>query len=540
MFEGLIDRLDTAFYVRRWKILAALSAAFLVVTLVRVYTTPFQPDEVLTVLTSQLPSQATIWAALADGADHMPPLYPFVARVLHLPFGEGLLITRLPAIAGFWLAALVVFVIVRRRASGLSAFAAAMMLVVVAYPYVVEARGYVPAMACAAVALYAWTEAASQRRRLPHIVLLGTALAAAAWWQAASWLIVWPLVAGELARVRRTRRPDWLLWGVIVAASFSALPLVLLGGLPSATPAATADPGFLARWFGAYVTLLAPLNSWLIVLGGLVAVGMTLVTIVMLITNREVDLDTRPMPAHELVVAVGLLFLPALAVMAGEGSTARDLLFTAPGLTVVVMLLIYKLTPRVAIADVALAFTLALTVTGVALMTFLPSRLAFHHPVRSRPALVRALDDTERRVALGGGPLALQLLYYSGKERPGRAVVLAEPSLARENGGDEALNRRELALAKWTTADLEPFFPFVAITKSLLVYDAGQDWLAPKLRQLSVSMTETARETGGTLYAVSLKPMEPNPRPATTATISAPARSKSPARSSSRLKGRSR
>jgi hypothetical protein len=255
MLADFTERLDAAIGRRPGRWLAVLSAVFLAITIVRAGTTPFLPDEVVTVWTSALPSHAGLRAALEDGLDSQPPLYPVVLRVLHSPVGEGWFITRLPAIAGFWIAAVTVFVLVRRRASALLALTAALLLFFTAADrHAIEARGAVPAMACVVIACYAWVEAAAGRTRILHSALLAAALAAGIWWDYFAALALLPLAAGEWVRWRTSRwrdvrwraaqPPNWPIPTAVALAAAAALPLVPLAGpaLAARAPAAAGAP----------------------------------------------------------------------------------------------------------------------------------------------------------------------------------------------------------------------------------------------------------------------------------------------------------
>src|SRR5262245_25932062 len=73
---------------------------------------PFWHDEIVTILVSGLPLR-TIWAACWDGVDFFPPLNSVLTHGISRVVGVGPVVTRLPAIAGFWTASLIIFAIVR-------------------------------------------------------------------------------------------------------------------------------------------------------------------------------------------------------------------------------------------------------------------------------------------------------------------------------------------------------------------------------------------------------------------------------------------
>ncbi len=512
MLQDFIARVDETIDRRRWKVLAGLSAAFLAVTLVRAYTTPFGPDEIVTILGSTMPSRAALWAALGDGMDETGPLYAITAGAIHAVTGVGPLATRLPAIAAFWIAAVMLFVMVRRRANALIGLSAALLLTFTAlHRLALEARGYAPAAACLAAALYAWTEAAAGRRRLGHAVLLAGALAAGVWWHYYAALAFLPVLAGEVARWKRDRRPDWFVWVAVAVAAAITLPLV-----PLVWPALAADrgagAGLAGDVFATYGGLLSPMATVTLLLAWLIVVAIALGTIVLLVMNRDVDIETSRLPPHETAAGLAVVALPAIGAIVGltaGGVAVRDVAFAAPGLLSAGAVFVYRFTPRPGMADIVLAGAVAASFGAFVITGLLPQAFASSHPVRSRPALARALEAATEPVVVAGGPWALQLSYYASRDWSRVATVLADADLARELTGSDAIDRRWLALAKWTAADIEPFYPYIAIHKSFLVYQVGADWVLGKLGQQRAVITEIEREPAGTLFRVRLR--EPAP-----------------------------
>ena len=101
----------------------ALFASLFAMLAWRASVKPFWHDEIYTILEAELPV-ATLWRALHDGIDLQPPLNALLTRGIHLIAGVGPIVTRLPAIAGFLLAAIFIFIVVLRRTNGLIATSA--------------------------------------------------------------------------------------------------------------------------------------------------------------------------------------------------------------------------------------------------------------------------------------------------------------------------------------------------------------------------------------------------------------------------------
>ena len=449
-----------------------------------------------------------VWAALAEGVDDAPPMYATVLRAVQAVTGVGHVATRLPAIVGAWIAVVVVLFLVRRRANATLGLAASLACAIVLYPFATEARGYAPAAACVAVALYAWTQLPEYRWRPFYAALLAAALGTATWWHDTAALAFVPFVIGELFRWWSRSRPDWLAWGAIAAAAVATLPLIRLVGvsIPGVEPERVR---LIARMTGAYGVLFEPLGTPLLLLAWLAALSLAIWTIALVVANRDVDLAERRLRGYEIAAAVGFALIPAiaagLAALFGFEIGARDLAFAIPGLAAAMMVFLATFTPRSGVADLVVVTALALSFGGTAATSVLSASAGLQNPVRSRPTLVRALRDTSEPVVLAAGDNTLQLLYYAERASPGRAVVLADPDLAQEFTKSAGSDKRLLAIAKWTQIRIEPFFPYTALARGFLVHESGPNWLMPKLRQLRTSVQEIEAHTTGTLYRVRMR-----------------------------------
>src|SRR5207237_194968 len=76
------------------------------------------------ILASRLPI-GTLWRASRDGLDLSPPLNTILTHAIDTTIGVGPIATRLPAIAGFLTAVVLLFIMVRRRTNPIVALAAA-------------------------------------------------------------------------------------------------------------------------------------------------------------------------------------------------------------------------------------------------------------------------------------------------------------------------------------------------------------------------------------------------------------------------------
>lgn len=508
MLNSIIARIDAVLDDHPVFFLTAWSVLFLGVVVFAAATTPFDSEEVMTVLTSQMPSRAVMWAALAEGADDAPPLYAAVAGALHALFGAGHVVTRLPAIVSAWFAGVVLFVMIRRRTNALLGLAAAIACAMASYQFALEARGYAPAMACIAVALFAWTQLPEGRWRLWYASLFAASLGTAPWWHDTAALAFTPFIAGELLRWWNRSRPDWLAWGAIALAGAAALPLVGLAGQSLSGPEPIRQ-GFIARMGGAYAELLAPFSTLLVLLAWLAALLFAIWTIALVVANRDVDLGERHVRGYEIAAALGFMVIPALGaafgMIPGVQIDGRDLIVAIPGLIATVMVFLSTFTPRSGIADLIVTAALGLSFAGTAATSVLAASAGLQDPVRTRPTLVRGLRDSTEPVALAAGADTLQLFYYAERGWPGRAVILADPDLGKEITGSARADTHLMVVAKWTLARIEPFFPYSSIARAFQVHESAPNWLVPKLKQMRAGLQQVESGPGGTLWRVRMR-----------------------------------
>ncbi|MHB1938166.1 MAG: ArnT family glycosyltransferase [Acidobacteriaceae bacterium] len=198
-------------------------------------------DELITLHIARLGSVSAIWHALARGADPNPPLTHLLVFACLRLFGEHEFALRLPAMVGYWIGMLALFLFLRRWLSGTWALAGvAMSMSMAAFQYSYESRSYGIFYGLAMVAVYCWAVAVDRTVSLPRrrVALLGMVVALAAGISTSYFAVLAfiPIAAGEgtrtLVRWRRAgRREDALvrsihfrIWsGMAVAAT----PLLL-------------------------------------------------------------------------------------------------------------------------------------------------------------------------------------------------------------------------------------------------------------------------------------------------------------------------
>jgi len=153
--DGVVSRLQQP--VWHWS-LAFLFAGFYVATSLYIsFHRLLWYDEIFTALTSRLPNVRTMWKALSESSEQIPPLYFLITRTFDQLFRHADIGIRVPSALGLGAVLLVVFDLVRRLTDGLYGLVALSFLstsLVTYYGY--EARPYGLYFMLAAIALWLW------------------------------------------------------------------------------------------------------------------------------------------------------------------------------------------------------------------------------------------------------------------------------------------------------------------------------------------------------------------------------------------------
>ncbi|HYN06797.1 MAG TPA: glycosyltransferase family 39 protein [Vicinamibacterales bacterium] len=508
--SGWIDR-------NRLLVLAVLTAAFLATTVVKARAKPFWHDEIYTIMVAGLPAMSDVWGAFGNGLDLSPPLTALATRLTRTFAGEGPVATRLPSIAAFWIACAVIFVIVRRRSNAALALAAAILPYhTAAYRFAIEARGYSLALACSAIALFAWLEAARPQRRRAHLVVMAIALAGGVWAHYFAVLTGLPILVGEIVRTWRSRRVDWGVVGAIAGAAAATLPLA-----PLATAGVRESEGFWTRQAAAGVTetydfLFAPMFDWMLVPAAAIVVVAAIAGLARKFRRRpegqRAASEERPagrVPAHEVAAGIVAVVLPACAVLLGStlgiGMVPRYALFSIAGIAAAVSIAIWSVIDRRPLVSALLCVTFIVSFGWSVADSLRPGRHPFLHPVQSRALFMRSVNEHDPLV-VSSGLWFLQLWFYSTPEQRARLLYVADPPLARELTGSDTLDRGYIALSRVTDIRVTGYGAFTATSRDAYVYSLGAHWLVDKLRRDRATVDEEAREPGAVLYHVRIPP----------------------------------
>ena len=478
--------------------IAALTVAFLAHVVPFARSKPFWHDEIYTILLSRLPSLADTWKASVQGVDLSPPLNLWLTRAVHLVAPVGPVSTRIPALVGFYVAMLIVFAVLRRRAGSATAVTGSLLLFFTAgFRYAAEARPYGVMMGLAALALYAWMEAAAGRRRAVHVPLLFAALAASLWNHYFGVLAFAPIVAGEVARLARHRRLDAPVAIAVGLAVAAAVPLTALLQTAAAHRSTYwARPPAFSFALESYRFLLAPLLDPTFAAVALVVILTTIVRV----GDRE---PARSVPSHEAAALIAAALIPVLAVAAAGAAgipiVPRYLLSAVPALCIALPLTLWRANRRQTGVELAACTCLVvLAVTG----PMRPDRPRFRDPLAQRVLFLESLR-TPSPTVVSGTIEFLQFWYYASPDVKNRMRHLSDPAAALERSGSDTIDRGYVALAQWAPLPVESFADFVEAHPSFRIYETESGALSSRLEKRA-AIELIGHEPGGWLYQVTM------------------------------------
>jgi hypothetical protein len=191
---------------------------------------PFWYDELETWHIARMPTIRAMWAANTGGIDNNVLLMHLFVRLAHAVFGPGHLATRLPALFGFWVVMLALYLFLRCRLPVPYALIGMIFpMLTFAWTYAFEARAYGIVLACAGVALVAWQNVADDRHRRLSLVAIALSMAVALACHPFAILLALPFGLGEAIRSLERRRIDIPVWIAFAIAAPVTLvyPLIL-------------------------------------------------------------------------------------------------------------------------------------------------------------------------------------------------------------------------------------------------------------------------------------------------------------------------
>ncbi|MDQ3418167.1 MAG: glycosyltransferase family 39 protein [Acidobacteriota bacterium] len=494
---GLLDRHPAI-------IVLGLLALCLAVTVPHALAKPFWHDEIYTILVSRLPSFGAMWTAALSGVDLSPPLSVWLTRAAHSVTGVGPISTRLPAMCGFYLSVVVVFLLLRRRVGSTGALAGSLFLLYTAAPrYAAEARSYGVMLGLFAGVLFFWMEAAAGRRRAIYIPLLTISLAASLWNHYYGVLVFAPVLAGEAARCARNRRVDLpvaVAIGAALAAVVPLFPLMRVASAQRGTFWLAAAPG--EQLFELHQFLIQPLvDAPLVLAGVLLAVLLSRLPVPGRHTTAAV------VQQHELAAVLVALTIPLLGFLLGRfvtgGLAPRYILNGAVAVSIAVPMALTSRGRRKPVADLLLLFVLGLGATTAAVGAWYPARTAMTDPVASRPLLTGSLRQPGPTV-ISGSLQFLPVWYYTPQALKPKLLYVASTQEAMRWSRSDTIDRGYQALARTVSLPVMDYETFVRTHIEFRVYDNGSGWLLDALSAAGATVEIAGAEPGGRLLLVRL------------------------------------
>ncbi len=276
---------------------------------------PLWLDEILTMWLVRLGSLRGIYDGLAKGAQYAPPGHPVLLLWWSKIFGASYLALRSPSFLGIALAAIAIFLLVRRSMEfNVAALAAVFVLCGPLHAFGQQMRPYALTVTCFAFALLLWE--GYDRTPHPRWTLLGITLllSAAITLHFYSILYLVSFAAIELMHIRWQRRIRWPVWAALSLAGLSVAIWIPLARHASRFNSTDNGPDFYAAPTFAHFAqslgaVLFPtfLFSWIFLL------LLMIVMVTAVIVHSKAKPTIRPQTNSKvplLAIAVGCALLP--------------------------------------------------------------------------------------------------------------------------------------------------------------------------------------------------------------------------------------
>jgi len=460
---------------------------------------PLGYDELFTVYLARL-DLGQLWAALRGGADLLPPLGYVLTGALVRVCGEHPLVIRVPAILGFWLMGLGLFVFVTRRTSPLiGALALLFPLAAPAQHYAVQARPYGLVLGFAALALVAWQALAERRSRWWSALGLAAALIGATSSHYYGVLVGLPLALGESIRALERRQVDPLVW---TAVAVGAAPLVAFRPLMSSAYAYAPHFWGLRHWSTIWATYVVQVRPVLLTL-----VAGTAVLAVRRRRRRVSGTGSESgsrWPPHEQAAVLGFLVLPvvaaSLALALGAGFATRYALPVVIGVSVVFAASMHEITAGREWVARLLALALVGWILGNVLAQVSRGQEASRAARGSYSALQASAIPADL-IVVTEPMVFLPLRYGAPDGLAPRLVYLADPGSALRAVGTDTLDRALGSLAQVAPVRVEPYRAFLRTHGAFFVWEPPGHfgWVRAALTRDGIALEVRAQDEAGVL-----------------------------------------
>lgn len=481
---------------------------------------PFWYDEVCTILVARLPSVASIWRALQQGSDGMPPPYYLLERVAGQLTANQQLAYRIPSILGFCCVLVCVFVFIRKRSGSVIALICAPVpLITILYTtYAAEARPYSLVVALVAVALVCYQQAPSK----PWMILMGLSLALAVAMHYFAIFALAPFFLAELFLVLYARRLRLSVWFALVCSSAPLWALwPLLAKLKETYGthywASTSLPEVL-RTYGALFNTAATLGFAAVAVSGALAVAaVAALAFGLLVTTLPSFRGLRDDPKvptlfSEHVLTLGILALPffvfATMRITHGGMVPRYSLPAVLGIPLAMGFVLPRL-DRKTLALVAIFVFLGLADQEAGFWTSARGALlggetrAMH-----LKKFIESAEYADLPVVASDAFDYLQIQQYSSPEIKKRLFVMVDPPQAVTYAGTDTVDKQLLALQAFVPLHVYDFNVFISSHPRFLLYSTGDaqfDWWPVRLNRDGYVLQVLNAEKNQKVYLVRAK-----------------------------------
>ena len=488
-------------------VIVVLLAYIAVAGLLQASNRAFWFDEIFTVAIARLGSMTDVWQALAAAADTSPPGFYVIERFLSGLVPNELIGFRLASILAVPLTCLCLFVFTRRDTDAVAAAIAAVLplLTVLYSTFSIEARPYA-LMACAlAFAAVAWQRAAAP---LWSFVLALTLIASVSIHYYAVFALL-PFAAAELtwSVVNKHYRPR--VWLALTAGGLSFVAYwPLLRGLRDTYGQHYWAKASIFRAIASYDEYMSLMTVGAML--GFVAVlsGALLVYLARTVVPRADDPIPPDVPPANCVLALGLLWLPWIALVAakvgGGGVAARYTIGAALGLALSASYVAYWLGRR-ASALILMCLLLAFASKEVVFWgAEYDGRNVRRVDIEGFERLL-SHGDPALPVVVANGREFVSLAYYAPRQVTSRLVALLDPQAALERTGTDSIELDIEVLQRYLPIAVQSYEAFEAAHARFLLYATpghGEWWQARLLRD-GFTLRTLAADGSRVLYEVS-------------------------------------
>lgn len=474
-------------------------------------------DEFLSFYSDSLPTaRSVVDVQLHHPISLDPPTYHLLSHFSMGLLGPSAIALRLPALAGFLLMELALFALVRRIAGGRAAVIAALFpLLTNSFRYSAEGRPYGWLLGLYACAFACWYIATENTRTRP-LALIGMALciAAAITSHYFGILIVIPIAAAELVRIRERRSLDLGITAAIVLG-LAAIGIILPfqhGLAPYRTHYYITKVSLHAVTQG-YRELFISYTRWPVFVQKIIALAM-LVATVSLIAAAWRRFRARPATESSSLWAglTGLALLPFFGFLLGRFVThTMEVRYVIAALLAFAITIAIVLERRLAsrtfyLSLYAAMLAVSMLTIGANIMSTRAETKTTLATLQPTPALTAALatNPTARIYTQSLGDFYRDTYYVADPKLRSRFTLLYDEPLEvtwlkHNTNAVTAANMQHFA-----PLNTLPYGEFTMQPHALLLdYGSGWEWVPRELRAAHQSIVDIGPALGGELLQLS-------------------------------------